>query len=182
MPTSANFGVFGYRAFSLALVACLTVLPADIAGADSAPTVGGRSTADVTLVIQAEKGSYHVGDPVVIRVGLTNTSATPITLDRETPWGGSVLLITDSDGAPIATVSHKDSASPADVTTFSIDPKQTIWLTWEAKDYWPLDHWGYRLDKPGTYTIIGLPSVIGPNLTVDGSTLRSNTVTIKIEP
>ena len=175
-----NFDVTGCRAFLS--FACLIALAPSIAGADSVPAAGGRTTGDVSLVIQAEKGSYHAGDPVVIRVGLTNTSSTPITLDRETPWGGSVLLITDSSGAPIATVSHKDSTSPAQVTTISIDPKQTVWLNWDSKDYWPLDHWGYRLDKPGTYTIIGLPSVVGPNLTVDGSTLRSNTVTIRIEP
>ena len=180
MRFGVNFGVKGCRAFLLLI--CLVALAPGAAGADSASTTGARTTADVSLVIQAEKGSYHVGDPVVIRVGLTNTSSTPITLDRETPWGGSVLLITDSNGAPIATVSHKDSTSPAQVSTISIDPKQTVWLNWDSKDYWPLDHWGYRLDKPGTYTIIGLPSVVGPNLTVDGSTLRSNTVTIKIEP
>jgi hypothetical protein len=180
MRYSAIFGLFGCRAF-LALAVCGAALTPRVAGADAA-AAGGRSTADVSLVIQAQQGSYHAGDPVLIRVGLTNTSATPITLDEETPWGGSVLLVTDGSGAPIATVAHKDSTAPAQVHTISIDPKQTVWLSWDSKDYWPLDHWGYRLDKPGTYTIIGLPSVIGPNLTVDGSTLRSNALTIRIEP
>ena len=180
MRYSANFGLLGCRAFLASAVCCAALAP-HVAAADAA-AAGGRSTADVSLVIQAQRASYHVGDPVVIRVGLTNTSATPITLDEETPWGGSVLLITDGSGAPIATASHKDSAAPAEVHTITIDPKQTVWLSWNSKDYWPLDHWGYALDKPGTYTIIGLPSVVGPNLTVDGSTLRSNTLTIKIEP
>jgi hypothetical protein len=180
MRFSAIFGLLGCRAF-LMLAICCAALTSRAAGADAA-SPSSRSTADVSLVIEAQKGSYHVGDPVVIRVGLTNTSATPITLDEETPWGGSVLLITDGSGAPIATSGHKDSAAPTQGHTISIDPKQTVWLRWDSKDYWPLDHWGYVLDKPGTYTIIGLPAVIGPNLTVDGSTLRSNTLTIKIEP
>ena len=179
MRYSAIFGFLGFRVFVMLAIGCM-LLPPVVARADAAP--GGRSTSDVSLVIQAQKSTYHTGDPVVIRVGLTNTSATPITLDEETPWGGSVLLITDGSGAPIATVAHKDSAAPAQAHTISIDPKQTIWLQWDSKDSWPIDHWGYKLDQPGTYTIIGLPSVIGPNLTVDGSTLRSNTVTIKIEP
>jgi hypothetical protein len=180
MRYSAIFGLFGFRAFLMLAIWCAALTPC-VAGADTA-SPSGRSTGDVSLVIEAQKGSYHVGDPVVIRVGLTNTSATPITLDEETPWGGSVLLITDGSGAPIATVAHKDSATPAQAHTISIDPKQTVWLSWNSKDFWPLDHWGYQLDKPGTYTIIGLPSVVGPNLTVDGSTLRSNTLTIRIEP
>jgi hypothetical protein len=179
MRYSAILGLFGCRAFVVLAIGCMLLTPR-AAGADA--PAGGRSTADVSLVIQAEKSTYHSGDAVVIRVGLTNTSATPITLDEETPWGGSVLLITDGSGAPIATVSHKDSSAPAQVHTISIDPKQTVWLRWDSKDYWPIDHWGYKLDQPGTYTIIGLPSVVGPNLTVDGSTLRSNTVTVKIEP
>jgi hypothetical protein len=179
MRYSAIFGRSGCRTFAVLAVCCMALTPR-VAGADA--QAGGRSTGDVSLVIQSEKSTYHTGDPVVIRVGLTNTSATPITLDEETPWGGSVLLITDQSGAPIATVNHKDSSAPAQVHTISIDPKQTVWLRWDSKDYWPIDHWGYKLDQPGTYTIIGLPSVVGPNLTVDGSTLRSNTVTIKIEP
>ena len=179
MRYSAIFSLFGCRAF-VALAICCTMLTPRVASADV--PAGRRSTADVSLVIQAEKPSFHAGDPVVIRVGLTNTSATPITLDEETPWGGSVLLVTDQSGAPIATVGHKDSSAPTQVQTISIEPKQTVWLRWDSKDYWPIDHWGYKLDQPGTYTIIGLPSVVGPNLTVDGSTLRSNTVTIKIEP
>jgi hypothetical protein len=179
MRYSAILSLHARRAL-WALAVCCAALTPRVAVADTAPA-GGRSTADVSLVIQAQKGSFHAGDPVVIRVGLTNTSATPITLDEETPWGGSVLLITDGNGAPIATVAHKDATTPAQVHTVSIDPKQTVWLTWDSKQYWPLDHWGYVLDKPGTYTIIGLPSVVGPNLTVDGSTLRSNTLTIRIE-
>jgi len=179
MRYSAFLGRFGCWTFAALAVCCMSLTPR-VAGADAPPS--GRSTADVTLVIQAEKSTYHSGDPVVIRVGLTNTSATPITLDEETPWGGSVLLITEQSGAPIATVSHKDSSAPEQVHTISIEPKQTVWLRWDSKDYWPIDHWGYKLDQPGTYTIIGLPSVVGPNLTVDGSTLRSNTVTVRIEP
>jgi len=179
MRTFSVFGLLGGRAFLVAGLCCAALLPRAVA-ADTA--AGGRSTADVSLVIEAKSGSYHVGDPVLIRVGLTNTSATPITLDDETPWGGSVLLVTDGTGAPIAPVSHKDATAAAQVRTISIDPKQTVWLTWDSKDYWPIDHWGYNLDKPGTYTIIGLPSVVGPNLTVDGTTLRSNSLTFKIEP
>ena len=181
MRYSGIFSRSGHGALIVTL-ACAAILLPRHAAADSPPAAGGRSTADISLVIQSEKSSYHAGDPVVIRVGLTNTSATPITVDEETPWSGSVLLITDENGAPIATATHKDSATPAPAQAISIDPKQTVWLSWNAKDYWSLDHWGYVLDKPGTYTIIGLPSVVGPNLTVDGSTLRSNTVTIKIEP
>lgn len=167
-------------AFSVLLVpAIVGLLSGASMGAEVARPYSGR---DILLVIQTDRTTYHVGDPIMLRIGLKNTLSDTAVIVNRSPWQASNLLIWSESGQRVKPVAPKDHNTYSHIVRFGINPGETVMLDWLGKEWVGLDHWGYSLTRTGTYTIVGMPYLREPYMEPDDTTVRSNKVQIEILP
>jgi hypothetical protein len=137
------------------VVATYTVIAA-FAFASAAILPGGDTL--FRLKIETDKAAYSVGEPILVRVTLTNTSDQPYKLDSRPPWSVCVLQIFDTNGSPVL----QDSVVGVQdlIPGWRFQPGQTRAAEyWDDKDVaaqWAkLERFGYSLKTPGTYTVVG---------------------------
>jgi hypothetical protein len=110
------------------------------------------------LRIETDKAVYSVGEPILVRVTLTNTSDQPYKLDSRPPWSVCVLQVFDTNGSRVlqdAVVGVQDL-----IPGWRFQPGQTrVAEYWDNKNVaaqWAnLGRFGYSLKTPGTYTVVG---------------------------
>jgi hypothetical protein len=136
----------------------------------------------VNLHIETDRPAYTVGDSVRVRVTLQNVTGASIEYVSQPPVAQARLRVLDAKGNKIpAEPSHAAQDLPSTrPVTLAPGAKHTI--KWQGKEWLNLQDWGYELRTPGMYTIVGLPGVVGPKLTPDYETLRSNRATFRILP
>jgi hypothetical protein len=131
--------------------------------------------------IGADKATYRPGEPIKVRLTLRNVSAEAVRFGVDVPREYVNLRVTDSDGRELV----KDKKLFRQLSTSSKGRERTLKgggelvLKWEDNEWMSLQDWGYRISKPGRYTITGAPYVHGDKLALDKST-RSNEVTITV--
>ncbi len=177
MKLSLNAPAPRQRAFVLT-VAFLVLAAAGL----GAQEPGRRSARDVHLGIETDRPTYHVGDSIAVRLTLRNVSSAPVRFVSDPPVVQARLRMYDADGSQVGPAfSHvvQDVVSRAPVT---LEAGGAMTLRWMRQEWLNLRDWGYDLRVPGRYTIVGLPGVVGPELTPDYETVRSNQATITILP
>jgi hypothetical protein len=165
-----------WRRALLSLVLSSTALGAQ--AASPGPTANAR---DVRLRIETSRATYRTGDSVTVRLALTNESTAPITFVAYPPWYQARLMVTDATGRVVAPTMSPSSAYLVSSRKATLPGGQTRVRSWENQEWFSLRHWGYKLDAPGQYTIVGAPALNVPGVAPD-TTLRSNRVTITITP
>jgi hypothetical protein len=110
------------------------------------------------LKIETDKAVYSVGEPILVRVTLTNTSDQPYKLDSRPPWSVCVLQVFHTNGSPVL----QDSVVGVQdlIPGWRFQPDQTrVAEYWDDKNVaaqWAnIGRFGYGLKIPGTYTIVG---------------------------
>jgi hypothetical protein len=147
--------------------------------------VGQTSSPDtrvVRLQLETDRPTYHVGDSIAVRVAYVNTSSTPIRFIYTAPWYAARLVISNGGGRAVKPTGSIDRADVVSTRSVSLGPKETQVQTWDLQEWFALSHWGYDLQQPGTYTIVGIPMLIGRGVRSDIHTIRSNRVTFTILP
>jgi hypothetical protein len=131
--------------------------------------------------IGADRATYRVGEPIKVRLTLRNISAEAVWFGMGVPREYVNLRVTDSDGRELV----KDKKLFRQLLMTSRGGERELKgggelvLKWEDDEWMNLQDWGYRISKPGRYTITGAPYVHGDKLVLDKST-RSNEVTIPV--
>lgn len=162
------------------LGACL-VLPlaaASLAAQQQRPQGSGR---DIHAIIEPERTTYHVGDSIRVRVSLTNVSNDTIAF-APLPPPSQVKLVVTRNGQVVQRRWAGGGGGTGGAASTYLTPKQTAVQLWDGRPWLRLDGWGYDLKEPGTYTIVGVPQIGGPEVTADGETVRSNRTIIIILP
>ena len=75
------------------------VVAADLAGAQEIPQ---RSAKDVQVRIETQKGSYRVGESILVRLTLRNVSAEPLQYTSSLPTTAVLLRVLDDSGRTLA--------------------------------------------------------------------------------
>ncbi len=94
------------------------------------------------------------------------------------------LRVYDAASHEVKPTSERDlRLARGSTRTITLEAGKELTLTWLGVDEWGnLRAWGYDLRTPGRYTIVGAPGVVGPELTPDYETVRSNRAEVTIEP
>jgi hypothetical protein len=139
---------------------------------------------DVHLRIETDRRTYRVGDSISIRLALRNVSSHSIRFIGRAPTLLAHLRVYDAAGRVVEPTSSPDlrlgilSSHPVTLAA----GKELI-LRWPGPDEWGnLRAWGYDLREPCEYAIVGAPGVVGPELTPDRETMRSNRAEFTIKP
>ncbi len=148
----------------------------------SAQEPGRRSARDVHLGIETDRPTYRVGDSIAVRLTLRNGSSAPVRYVSDPPVVQARLRVYDADGSQVEPAfSHARQAYQSG-RPVTLGAGGAVTLKWQGQEWLNLRDWGYDLRVPGRYTITGLPGVVGPELTPDYETVRSNRATITILP
>jgi hypothetical protein len=142
---------------AIALAAFPAPLNAQKSGSDGAPTV--------RVEIETDKTHYRIGDSVMVRLTLHNTSSQPILFQNETYTGLVDLRVIDQAGHSVGpTVSPLGVRVSGPLRTFPAGESMTL-LYWRAppqREWLNLRDWGFEIPKPGRYRILGTSSIGSP--------------------
>lgn len=161
------------------LTMALLVLAAAGVGAQELPR---RSARDVHLKIETDQQAYTTGEPIALRLTLRNVSAAPVRFVSDPPVVQAHLRVYDAAGREVAPTSSHIAQDLPSRRPLILGPGDAVTLKWQGREWLNLRDWGYDLREPGRYTIVGIPAVVGPRLTPDYNTVRSNRATLTIEP
>jgi hypothetical protein len=149
------------------------------------PLVGQSPSDDgryVHLRIETDRASYRTGDSISLRIAFTNTGATPIRYVPIPAWVSSRLKVTDDGGRVVVPTSKPTGFSMIRSIQSTLLPGATRLQKSDVLSEWAdLRRWGYDALRPGRYSIEGAPLLVVVGANAD-TTLRSNRVTITVEP
>ncbi len=140
------------------------------------------SARDIHLNIEARRATFQAGNPVEVRLTLTNQSDHEVRYFDVHPKYRTELRVYDAAGHAVALTLWQPSllTTPCYGCPRILGPGETeILRDFEGNEWLDLKDWHYDLRGPGTYTIVGAPMVSGPTLTID-TTIRSNRAEITI--
>jgi hypothetical protein len=150
------------------------------------------------LSIAADKTIYQVGEPVRLRIELTNVSPGDAVVYAQNPVMVAKLEVADANGHRLTSDGYNVLPCKT-ICSFVIHPKST----WTAKspnggEWFDLRRWGYALTTPGLYTIIAYPNIAGVyplsghetgevhapwgHIVPDANPMPSNTVRVQLLP
>lgn len=170
------------RGLALALSIGLAVLcsPTSAVATDANPQPVVRNGRDIVLVLAANSATYRLGEPIKLSIGLRNNGATDVSIDAESPWRAARLVITDASGRKIAADGDPSTQDYLSTHGILLGAGKIITLSWMGMPWSDLSLWGYHLTKPGTYRIVGIPTVTGNYLVSDATTVRSNVLVFRV--
>jgi hypothetical protein len=122
-------------------------------------------TKSIVPILEADHSHYTVGQPILLRTSVRNTTANTYSMMFSGPYNGTVnVTVRDASGTVIQTkdsnVFYLNQGGSMPLHT-PLAPRQTIVLNWGCfnGDKWveqpwvDLSNWGYSPLEPGTYTI-----------------------------
>lgn len=113
----------------------------------------GRRVLD--YAIRADRPVYVVGQPINVRLTLTNLAGKTIGYDLNRPQPPCILIITDKQNIPIPSSQDGRGQYPLrGIMAWGELPSGETAFAWKE-----IAAWGYRLDKPGEYTISAKPDI-----------------------
>jgi hypothetical protein len=136
---------------------------------------------DIRLTIETDRSIYHVGDSITVKVSLTNLSNSPVPVVPLPPWYIAHLIIT-TQGGRVVTPVRSPGAGSVDMQARRLKPHETVVWSWTGQEWSSLRLWGYELNQPGHYSIVGVPQVTGPAVEPDYKSVRSNRINITVVP
>jgi hypothetical protein len=156
---------------SLACVGLLLPLSAQSAAVDHKNLI--RSNSAIIARIASDRLVYHLGDPIRLRLTLTNKSTDQLYIGNSPPPFGLVdLQVLDSGGRPLPHGSTPQIRCTSGVLGFSqslswnLSPGKPVVIGfydlenhWQHTDWANVRCWGYSINEPGTYTLIAIPKI-----------------------
>jgi hypothetical protein len=143
-----------------------------------AQTAQVNTAGGVSVRTEAGHSTYGVGEPIFVRVVMTNTSGHNLSYISSGPFRLADLVIYDPDGRSIEPM--------ADVGKRKISGATRTWLPQQEIGEWAnISAWGYdlrSLRSPGRYRIVGIPIVGDPGAkyeAVDTGTITGTFITIE---
>jgi hypothetical protein len=134
--------------------------------------------------LETDKSVYTLGEPVEVRLTIRNISGGQYGIDQWQPWVLGSLTIFDSheQRVPVSVLPRsraERSGGLAAAWFLAPGESQTV-LYYQLGDHapheWaPIQYWGYRLEKPGTYKLAMTMSLHAWLITDHAPTFFDNT-------
>jgi hypothetical protein len=133
---------------------------------------------DIHARIEMHRSTYSLGDTACVRVTLVNTSDRRVGY-TERGTADMVHLVVKRNGQVVHP--NVEPAGSASASIANFQPR----AAWPLADgQWvPITFWGYRLEEPGQYTIVGIPQIWSGyrETKPDTTTVRSNEVAFTVK-
>lgn len=125
-----------------------------------------------SIKIETNKNVYHVGEPIALRVFVTNDTGEQYGIDFVPPWALFKLVILQN-GKPVsgpglgaariewAPWLFKPGETQVDMYQDPVNPYTT-------REWADISHWRYTLTNPGYYTLVGYLVVRGYRKAANG--------------
>ena len=116
----------------------------------------------ITARIEADKSAYRLGEPIQLRLSLTNiTRRTIYVVDDEPPYWNSDLQVFDADGKRLSPTRGRGRCiCEGRTSTVPLNPGKSVVYEYNdpysrgaLREWADLSRWGYELPKPGGYTL-----------------------------
>jgi TonB family protein len=177
---------------SLACVALLLPLSAQSAAADHGNLI--RSNSAIVARIASDRLVYHLGDPIRVRLTLTNKSTDQLYIGHSPPPFALVdLQLLDLSGRPLphgGTPSIRCMNGRLQMLSWNLSPGKPVVIGfydpenhWQHTDWADVKCWGYRVNEPGSYRLIATPQIeaFGPGDEFnDAPAQESNEIRIRV--
>ena len=137
---------------------------------------------DVRLRIETDQPAYRIGDSIRVRLTLRNLSGDPVRFENANYVELATLKVYQAGREIRPTVQgvRGEGGGP----TLTLKPGQEMTLLYgdspPERTWLNLRDWGYEIDTPGRYTIVGYPALSG--MMSDHNTVRSNEPTFTVTP
>lgn len=155
-------------------IACVALLSP--LSAQSAAVVNGnlvRSNSAVVARIESDRFVYHLGDPIRLRLTLTNKSSDQLYIGHSPPPFALVdLQIFDSSGRPLP---HGEPHFPppkglragiGSILSSDLPPGRPVIIDFSdpemnsrRTEWADVKYWGYAIKKPEAYTLVATPKI-----------------------
>lgn len=142
----------------LALVFGIVVFARATAGATVYPEQA-RSKGFFSARLDADKSVYHVGEPVQVRLAITNDSDGEYGISYLPPWllGSLSVLDYKNQTIPLTLTPHSRAWRGSLADAVFLKPGESCVISYYVGDalkgWTPISFWGYDLEKPGIYEL-----------------------------
>lgn len=178
---------------ALLYIVATTALAQPNAAATTLPT----RSAVFHIRLDSDRPVYTIGEPIQLRLTITNASGQYYAVTWAPPWQQCRLLVADGEGKILASTGRRGGNTASARNIMEFPPAKTLVAEYpdpkaafRALEWADLTYWGYSLAKPGDYTITAVPVLTAFERTNDmksaGPTFmtspkdRSNVVRIRI--
>ncbi len=149
------------------------------------------SNSAVVARIVSNKAVYRLGDPIKLRLTLTNKSGERLYISGSPPpFWLLTLTIFDASGRPLQHGGRRTADARASMLSWNLAPGKPVVIDfsdpenhWRRTDWADVKYWGYSIKTPGTYTLVATPEIqaFGPGDEFNDAPAReSNKVRIAI--
>ncbi len=167
-------------AASCGKVLCLVAVSFTLASNLPAQASTRLTASKVTVHLEADRPSYHSGQAIKVRLTLKNRSATPVRMLNGPTTTLAQIRVVDADGQEVRRHRLQEMGMMGG-PMLQLEPGAQRVLKGPHRDEWlNLMDWGYDLQEPGRYTIVGLLGTFAPVGSSHERSIRSNEVAITI--
>jgi hypothetical protein len=163
------------RAVVFATVASSSLFATAI-GAPESDSMPVRSGV-IRIELESSKPSYQAGEPILIRVLMTNLTSEAYNAIWSAPWELCTLIVLNSARQPVPSTHYPWGTRRSMADVYQFPPHATVparYGSWyaglpdshRAFEWTDIGKWGYHLSEPGTYTLIALPTISSLRATV----------------
>ncbi|MFZ1016726.1 MAG: hypothetical protein WAN39_02520 [Candidatus Cybelea sp.] len=116
----------------------------------------------ISVQLESDKPVYRVGEPIRLRLRLTNLTSQEIYAPSISPYDVGRIAILDAGGVPVplSTEHFIQFGYEGDARTTRLDPGKPVVMYYndptrsgEIRDWADIRQWEYSLTQPGNYTI-----------------------------
>jgi hypothetical protein len=142
--------------------------------------------------IEANKNAYTLGEPIYLRLTVTNITGQAYSFERQPTSWITGLIVRDASGPQC--LSNGGAGNRGYMVGYTLQPGSSISPTFELGNSLPsqwedITWWGCHLTKPGVYTIVAVSKIRGDFATARGASWfadskanESNMVHIQLSP
>lgn len=145
----------------------------------------------ISVQLESDKPVYRVGEPIRLRLRLTNLTSQEMYLPDTSPYDVGRLAILDASGIPVplSTEHFTQYGYESDARTTRLDPRKSVVMQYNdptrsgaIRDWADIRQWEYKLTQPGNYTITASVKLgaFGEHEPEFVTTARSNEVKITV--
>ncbi len=158
------------RGLLRSLVCVALVLPLPARSTPLSKASPARGNGPLVARIVSNKSIYHLGEPIKLKLTLTNESDEELWAGGAPPYGLTTLKIFNAQGRPLPRTGKPGMICECGGHNWSwaFDPGKPVIIQFDdPESHWALRVWadirlwGYSIAQPGTYTLVVTPDMNG---------------------
>jgi hypothetical protein len=161
-------------------IACLVATSLALASNLTAQASARVSASNVAVRIETDRPVYHTGDVVKVRMTVQNMSGHPVRMFDGPHTLTSGFRVLDANAEEVKRVPYSGPPTGGGSFVNLRAGERKIFKGSGRHEWTNLRDWGYDLQAPGQYTLVGYLATFAKDARPDQRGVKSNEVTITI--